>query len=632
MVRESTPNKAPGQANPGLAGLIAKLPKIALDFKGSEFAQPAAQAYLGTRADAESIARQAEQLLRAPVEQTCELALIMAEIIESAMPDRDKYFQPDAKVRSHVFMGAKWRAGWVFLIGGADHSELARKFNDLSFLVFAQNGSTLKNVIDLGPRETAAAYFLQVMARYAMIWGGIKPGDDHEMGHFLEKDLPGVVVAQGKLTPIEEILLLGLMKMGAPAVVPPEYPWDLGRQVKAAGIDQIVEAARKFPNLRLKDIQGRIIELPVFCDPANLRAEFTAEGRIGGKGSFFVLKPGEVEEGISVPKDLDFSGNVPIGILVEIGDRRLDIATSEYLEKDGLRGIGTIAGVRAEQLPDSGFVIHLARGTSFDPQRVALAVQSWLKYEFPYLEKIRVTLVNGEEAGRMKGEVDKYRAERERMIEHESDDTVKYFNYCLECQPFSKDHVCIITPDRPPMCGRDRFQIKSAALFGASWHPWKRQELSEKELRGSIAVGQPLNAAAGEYAEVNQALEKLSPSHLKRVQLHAIRECPHTSCGCFQFLVFRLESLGGIGIMERDYPGEAPEGLTWNKLANAAGGKQTPGVAGVSRNYLKSKRFMQGEGGLGAVRWVSPRAFEALKDRIPHPENVQVGANYPAPR
>jgi len=90
-------------------------------------------------------------------------------------------------------------------------------------------------------------------------------------------------------------------------------------------------------------------------------------------------------------------------------------------------------------------------------------------------------------------------------------------------------------------------------------------------------------------------------------------------------LVFWIESLRGIGVMERDYQGVAPEGFTWDKLANAAGGKQAPGIVGVSRNYLRSKRFMQGEGGLDAVRWVSPRAFDVLKDLLSHSNEIQIG-------
>ena len=625
MQHTNSKSNKQGRRHSGFEELLGMLPEKAGDFDGTEFGQPAAMAYLGKRVDEQSLRKQAERLRASSPEQQCETAMVMAEMIESAAADHGKYFQTDAKTRSHVFTGSKWRSGWVFLMGNSDHSELAQRFRERDFLVFAQNGGTLQNAVDLGPRETAAVYFLQIMVRYAIIWGRIKPGDDHEMGHFLERDMPGVVVAHGTLTPIEELLLLGLMKMGAPAVVPPDYPWDLGSQVRAEGADRIVEAATKFPNLRVKEIQGKTIDLPVFCNPANITAPFEAESTIGGKDSFFVLSPANVVNAIELPRNNDLTKAGSIGIMIEIGDKRLDVSTSDYIEKDALRGISTITGLRAEQTKEGEFFLHCAKGVKPEASVIAEVLQRWIPYEFPYLENIHIRILTGDDVKNVRAAVEKFRAERQKVIAEESDDTVDYFIYCLECQPFAKDHVCIVTPDRPPMCGRDRLMQKAAALFGVSRHPFKRRELEEQEIRGTIAVSNAIDAKKGEYLGVNQAIEKLSPSHIKRVQLHGLREFPHTSCGCFGFLVFWIESLRGMGIMERDYQGVAPEGFTWDRLANAAGGKQAPGIVGVSRNYMLSKRFMQGEGGLEAVRWVSPKAFEALKDRLPHPNEVQTG-------
>lgn len=326
-----------------------------------------------------------------------------------------------------------------------------------------------------------------------------------------------------------------------------------------------------------------------------------------------------------LPKSNDLSDCDDIGIIIEIGDKRLDVSTSNYIEKTALRGISSIAGIRAEITGDGALVINCAEGVKPDALMIAEALHKWILYEFPYIERVHVKIITGDDTKKAKEMAEVFRTKRNEIIENESDDTVQYFHYCLECQPFARDHVCIVTPDRPPMCGKDRLQVKSAALFGASRHPWKRRDLEDQDIRGSIEVGAGTDPEYGEYTSVNKAVEKLSPSHIKRVQLHGLREFPHTNCGCFQYLVFWLQSLNGFGIIERNYQGEAPEGLTWNILANAAGGKQTPGVVGVSRSYLLSKRFMQGEGGLDSLRWVSPKAFEAIKDRIPNEDNVQVG-------
>ncbi|MDP6127403.1 MAG: hypothetical protein QF432_04535 [Dehalococcoidales bacterium] len=609
----------------GFRELVSNLPSASRDFEGTDLGQPAALAYLGEKANLSDLVKEAKELANAAPERVCEPAMIMAEIIEASSPDWDKYFITDERTRGRVFMGSKWRSGWIFIMGGGDHAELAQKFGERDFLVFAQNGEDLDKVVDLGPRETAGVYFLQLMVRYAMTWADIRPGDDHEMGYFLEKDMPGVVVADGDLTPVEELLLLGLMKMGAPAVVPGNYPWELGRQIRAEGADNIIDAAIKFPNLRVKDIQGKATSLPDFCDKANISAKFKAKSSIGGKDSFFVLMPGNVKQGMDLPQNNDLSDCDEIGITVEIGDKRLDISTSEHIEKEALKGISSIKGYRAEISEDGGFLIKCAGKVKPDASMIAEAVSKWVQFEFPYIENVRVSIITGEEVRKTKKMAETFKAERGSVIENESDDTVQYFHYCLECQPFSKDHVCIITPDRPPMCGRDRLLSKAAALFGASWHPWKRRDLEDQNIRGIIEVKAAKDTTNGEYREVNQVLGRLSPGNIKRVQLHGLREFPHTSCGCFQYLTFWIESLNGFGIIERNYAGEAPEGLTWNILANAAGGKQTPGIIGTSKNYLLSKRYMQGEGGFESLRWASPKAMGIVKDRLPDNNNVLIG-------
>ena len=74
------------------------------------------------------------------------------------------------------------------LSGKASVDQIARRFG--------VRASTVEGWRDqaLPLRDTGPIYFLQLMVRYAMIWGQIPPGEDHEMGHFLEQDMPGAIV------------------------------------------------------------------------------------------------------------------------------------------------------------------------------------------------------------------------------------------------------------------------------------------------------------------------------------------------------------------------------------------------------------------------------------------------------
>ena len=73
-----------------------------------------------------------------------------------------------------------------------------------------------------------------------------------------------------------------------------------------------------------------------------------------------------------------------------------------------------------------------------------------------------------------------------------------------------------------------------------------------------------------------------------------------------------MPEIDGIGIMKKTFKGKAPNGMTWDLLANRAGGKQQPGISGVSLNYMKSPKFLQGDGGWKRVVWVDQTTHKEL--------------------
>ena len=108
------------------------------------------------------------------------------------------------------------------------------------------------------------------------------------------------------------------------------------------------------------------------------------------------------------------------------------------------------------------------------------------------------------------------------------------------------------------------------------------------------------------------------------MRLHSLREFPPTGCGCFGLILFTMDSpRPGIGVMHRGYGGKAPDGRTWWDLHYALAGKQAPGMTGASYGYLKSRKFLRGDGGWKSVTWVSPKVAEAMGDSLP--AGVEVG-------
>jgi len=57
--------------------------------------------------------------------------------------------------------------------------------------------------------------------------------------------------------------------------------------------------------------------------------------------------------------------------------------------------------------------------------------------------------------------------------------------------------------------------------------------------------------------------------------------------------------------------------MTFSTLAGTiGGGAQTPGFAGIAKNFVLSDRFLQGEGGIERLVWMPAQLKEELKDRL----------------
>ena len=573
---------------------------------------PVSQAILGEMPDIAKLREWLKQSAEGELKNVCEPVAVAAEVIESRSADRDKYFLDDDRVRNYVFRGAKWKAGWVLVAGNGVTSEFIEKLSAAKYMVFTTCPDGTRDQVAIPPRETGAIYFLQMMVRYAMIWGQIPPGEDHEMGHFLERDMPGAMVVRGEIGPVEGLVLLALMKMGCPAVVDADFPYDIGPRAVAKNDDEAMKALGGFPNMRTRIVDGKEFSLPGGADPAYLRERIQPARVVSG---LFQLHPGDGESGVVVSGEKSADQVV---IVVEVSDEKLDLPVSAHLEAEAIRFGSYLPGVRTRRGDDGTYRVELAEGVALDGHLLGEVIHSGIKWKYPRIGPVQVSIAFGEEALDRECAIAKeFDRERDRAILTESEEATEEFHLCIDCQPFSHMHVCVITPYRPPMCNRSRNEIKAGALWGTDYRPWTRRKVGGKVLQHTVAKGEAIDEAAGEWAGVNAAVKELTGGKVERVRIHSVTEAPHTSCGCFGALAFKIPGIGGIGVMHRGYEGLAPGRLTWSMLANRAGGKQAAGLTGITVEYLKSPKAFAGEGGLSAVKWVTKKVFEIMEPCLP---------------
>lgn len=99
--------------------------------------------------------------------------------------------------------------------------------------------------------------------------------------------------------------------------------------------------------------------------------------------------------------------------------------------------------------------------------------------------------------------------------------------------------------------------------------------------------------------------------------MYSIMQDPMTACGCFECIAMVVPEANGIMVVSREDPSMTPAGMTFSTLAGVAGGGlQTPGMMGVGKFYLLSRKFISADGGFKRVVWMSSVLKETMAEEL----------------
>jgi acetyl-CoA synthase len=196
--------------------------------------------------------------------------------------------------------------------------------------------------------------------------------------------------------------------------------------------------------------------------------------------------------------------------------------------------------------------------------------------------------------------------ERDARISGMTDESVDTFYSCTLCQSFAPNHVCVITPERLGLCG------------AYSWLDGKASyEIMPTGPNQPVVKGPILDAKLGQWKNINDFVYHKSNKTIEKVSMYSLMDSPQSSCGCFECIVAIIPEANGFMIVNRDYPGMTPCGMTFTTLAGSVGGGvQTPGFLGVGKLYILSKKFISAEGGLKRVVWMPRELKELLGEKL----------------
>jgi acetyl-CoA decarbonylase/synthase complex subunit beta len=228
--------------------------------------------------------------------------------------------------------------------------------------------------------------------------------------------------------------------------------------------------------------------------------------------------------------------------------------------------------------------------------------------ELSTIEKISITFVtDAKKVDELLAEALKVYAARDERLRGLKEEDVEVFYGCVLCQSFAPTHCCVITPERIANCGAINWFDGKAAY-----------KLDPEGPIFQVEKGELVDPARGEYTGLNKVVAERSLGEYDRVYLHSAFEHPHTSCGCFQAILFYIPEVDAFGLVHRDFVGPTVIGEPFSRMAGVtSGGRQVEGSCGMALELLRSPKFFQADGGIRRLVWMPKDIKERYKDVIP---------------
>jgi acetyl-CoA synthase len=470
-------------------------------------------------------------------------------------------------------------------------------------------------LIPFGRDVSALIYALGFANRVALSFGGVQPGDYERNLKYNKNRIFAFVLAFGEVTPDKYALAAGAINYGFPVIADTDIP-----QILPTGVCTYEHVVSSVPDeamveraLEVRGCKIKVTKVPIpvpygrafegeLIRKADTHAEFG--GNLTSAFEFVTsvemdqINDGEIE---IIGPDVDAiepGGTLPLSIWVEVAGRKMQVDFEPILERqihhlvNGAEGIWHMGqrDIVWTRISKDGF----ARGLRL--RHYGEIIHAKFISDYPAIvDKVRVTLItDAAEVERRLALARKIYDERNRRLEAMTDEAVEIFYSCLLCQSFAPNHVCIITPERLGLCGAYNWLDGKAAY-----------EINETGPNQPVKKGEVVDPVKGVWRGVNDYVYINSHKSVPEFCCYSIMDRPMTSCGCFEAIVAYLPECNGVMIVNREFQGETPVGMTFSSLAGSVGGgQQTPGFMGVGKVFLTSRKFLAAEGGFRRLVWM----------------------------
>ena len=475
-------------------------------------------------------------------------------------------------------------------------------------------------VIPLGHDVTSVIHVVTVAVRAALIFGNVQPGDLAGLLKYTSERVPAFVNTFGAIDAVVVSAGAGAIALGFPVIV----DIDLGEnQVPGALVSVCDHANTVATSLELRNIKIKVTELPI---PVAFAAAF--EGEIIRKADMhnecwssknataelvMMKELNEIEDHkiTIVGPDFDEAKELALVTFVEVAGKKMQVDFESVIERkfhawfnymEGVMHTGQRNQVRVR-------VSNAAFEAGLRLKDFAEVLYVMVKNEFEaVVDKCQVTIItDAEKAAAFRDEIAMPRyAQRDDRLASMTDEAVDRYYTCILCQSFAPAHCCVVTPERLGLCG------------AVSWLDAKAtNELDPNGPCQPIFKKGLIDERTGRYEEVNRMIAEATHGAVENVTLYSILEDPMTSCGCFECICGIEPMSNGFIVVNREYKGMTPAGMTFGELASCTGGGvQTPGYMGHGRHFISSKKFVSAEGGIERIVWMPKELKDDVAERL----------------
>ena len=475
-------------------------------------------------------------------------------------------------------------------------------------------------VIPLGHDVTAVIHVVTVAIRAALIFGNIQPGNLAGLLDYTKNRVPAFVNTFGAIDSVVVSAGAGAIALGFPVVV----DIDLGENQVPGALESVCDHAETVKkSLELRNIKIKVKELPI---PVAFAAAF--EGEIIRKADMHneiwsaknptaelvvMRELNEIEDHkiTIVGPDFDQAKDLALATYVEVAGKKMQVDFESVIERkfhawfnymEGVMHTGQRNQVRIR-------VSNAAYDAGLRLKDFAEVLYVMIMDEFDaVVDKCQITLItDAAQAEKFRDEVamPRYNQRDDRLASMTDEAVDRYFT-CIMCQSFAPAHCCVVTPERLGLCG------------AVSWLDAKATyELNPNGPCQPIFKEGCEDERTGRFASVNKAISDATHGAVENVTLYSILEDPMTSCGCFECICGIEPMSNGFIVVNREYKGMTPSGMTFGELASCTGGGvQTPGYMGHGRHFISSKKFIAAEGGIERIVWMPKELKDDVAERL----------------